>query len=166
MRMLRGLTLSILLLGMTALHAQLSVADGLPVPWPFPWAKECPIKWESLQGRYALSDSADADQVILKITVVMKKGLRLVRVTRYTSRGSMLYDGSTYVTDDQKIIRLYLSPTRVKGPSVWAVIKMHYQSDFYSCTASELVPILTVQDLDPASTDQLEYKMVRVTDRK
>jgi hypothetical protein len=154
---------SSLLLVMTLLHVQPSRADGLPGPWPFPWAKECPMNWEDMEGRYMLSDSRSSDQVILRVTVQMKKSTRLVRVSRYTKHGSLIYDGATYVDEDQRIIRLYLSPTKSDGPPVWAVIKLHYQSwEVDSCSADRLVPILTVGTSDPYDPSSNQYKMIKV----
>jgi hypothetical protein len=127
--------------------------DGWPLPWPFPWAKECPMDWGSMNGVYKLAASAKYGRLVLHVTQAGgKNGLMLVHVSRVSSRGKLLYDGSTYVTPDQNVLSLYMQPQFAPDePSIWAVIKMHYQSAVMSCDAADLVPILTVAPLDQDS---------------
>lgn len=139
--------------------------DGWPLPWPFPWAKQCPMDWNNLSGTYLLSDSSGDGQLIVKVTVLMKRGLLLVRVSRYNHNGHLILDGTTTVTQRQKVVSLYMSPARGTSghPAVWAVIKMHYDSSVFSCAADHLVPILTVQGFtDSAPPNGIDYKMKKV----
>src|SRR4051812_11566317 len=82
--------------------------DGWPLPWPFPVAIDCPMDWKNLNGVYLLSDSKDEERLTVKISVVTKKGIRLVRVSRYTRTGHLMFDGTAFVTERQKIIGLFL----------------------------------------------------------
>src|SRR5947209_6654109 len=92
-----------LLLAGAALSASLAHAnggrgeDGWPLPFPFPWAKECPMDWDHLSGNYSVKDSTDTDSLFVKVTVLTKKGIRLVRVSRYSHAGKLIYDGTTTV---------------------------------------------------------------------
>lgn len=160
MKTVRNLILALGFFVTLGAHADAGVYDGMPVPWPFPWAKECPINWENLNGRYELTDSLGGSEVSLRISVVMHKGLRLVRVSRYARKGGIEYDGSTFVTENQKFIRLYLAPIRGEGPRIWATIKLHYQSEVMTCTADHLVPILSMRVGDDSA--DIDYKLTKL----
>ncbi len=97
----------------------------------------------------------------LRISVIAKDGLRLLRVSRYSNLGSWKYEGTTFVTENQKLVRLYLSPVNGKGDPIWAIIKLHYISDVMECSAERLVPIMTVQASDKEE-EFIDYKMERV----
>jgi hypothetical protein len=159
MRMLRNWILVGVLLCMSSIHAG---AEGLPLPWPFPWARDCAVNWTQMEGTYLLSDSANLDHIDLKITVITKQGFKLVRVSRYSQDGSLLYDGFTFVNEKQKTLRLYLVPANSNETPVWAVIKLHYQSWDLQCTADHLVPILTLEKTGSTSHEQTQYKLVKV----
>jgi hypothetical protein len=147
-------------------HASGRSQDGWPLPWPFPWAKECPMDWHDLDGTYLLSDSTDAEQLIMRINVVSKKGLRVVHVSRYSEKGRLLFEGVGTVTERQRVIGLWLSSRSDSSVRVWATIKMHYQSSITSCSVGQLIPILTVQELaQDAPPDGVDYKMVKVDKR-
>ena len=131
-------------------------------PWPFPWAKECPVNWDTLGGYYLLAkDTTTNGGVSLRISVISKDGLRLLRVSRYSNLGSWKYEGTTFVTENQKLVRLYLSPVNHKGDPIWAIIKLHYVSDIMECSADRLVPIMTLQASDNEE-EYVDYKMEKV----
>src|SRR6185312_10499834 len=105
-----------LLLAGAALSASLAHAahdgrgeDGWPLPFPFPWAKECPMDWDHLSGNYTVKDSTETDSLLVKVTVLTKKGIRLVRVSRYSYTGRLMFDGTTTVTEKQKVVSLWLN---------------------------------------------------------
>lgn len=143
-------------------NTEQSTLGQLPVPWPFPWAKECPVNWESLGGFYTLTnDSFNHGSVSLRISVLTKNGLRLLRVSRYTTRGTWKYEGTTFVTENQKLVHLNLSPVSGKGEPIWATLKLHYLSEIMECAADRLVPIMTVQASDKIE-ESVDYKLERV----
>ncbi len=145
------------------ISTSVAAADGLPVPWPFPWAKDCPVEWQSMAGRYLLSDTKDLQYIDLKITVISKEGFKLVRIARYNQNADLLFEGFTLVSGNQRTLRLTLMPTDRTLPSIWAVIKLHYQSDEIGCAADHLVPILTLEPNDPKNHQITRYKLVRVS---
>ena len=137
--------------------------DSYPLPWPFPWADKCSMDWEDLDGTYLLSNGKEADQLILRINILTKKGVRSVHVSRISSQGRMLYQGSTLVSEADRIIRLSLVSIYPEEPRIWATIKMHYQSEVSSCSASHLIPILTVQvPENSAPRAGVDYRMVKL----
>lgn len=158
------LSIMILLLGSVA-RAQSAIApfgQGMPLPWPFPWAKECPINWESLEGRYLLSDT-DSQELDLKITVIDKMNFKLIRVARYDAAGHVLAEGVALVNNDQKSIRLWLLPRKKGAQPIWAEIKMFYRSSELFCSDEYLVPILTLDYQDKTTHTQAQYRLVRLT---
>lgn len=140
--------------------------EGLPLPWPFPWAKECPVNWESMQGRYLLSDSLEGEQIDLKITIVNKNGFRLIRVSRFSSKGVMIADGVTFVSRDQRAIHVWLNAAQAASqPRTSAMLQFYYASDNYQCAADQLVPILTLDRYDKFNHVQTQYRLLRLSDR-
>lgn len=135
-------------------------------PWPFPWAKECPVNWEALNGYYTLSESNGNGEVTMRISVEDKGTLRLMRVIRYSSgnEGAWMYSGEIYISKKQKLIRLYLDPVNGKGGPIWAAIKLHYMSEVRQCSVDYLVPIVSMQRPDHTYEDYDDYKMNRVGD--
>jgi hypothetical protein len=117
--------------------------EGLPLPWPFPWAKECPLDWQSMAGRYVLSDSSKEEQIDLKITVVSVHGFRLVRLSRYNGQGQLTADGFSFVSLNQRMLRMKLVAQDSSDDSIWALIKLHYTDWNLGCREDHLVPILT-----------------------
>jgi hypothetical protein len=162
-------TLLKLLLAGAALSAAVASAggsgrgeDGWPLPFPFPWAKECPMDWDHLAGNYNVKDSTDTDSLLVKVTVLTKKGIRLVRVSRYSHSGKLIFDGTTTVTEKQKVVSLWMDGMFADAPRVWAVIKMHYDSSVFSCAQDHLVPILTMEALDISGPPEgIDYRMIR-----
>ena len=141
-------------------------ADGLPVPWPFPWAKDCPIEWSAMAGRYLLSDSKTLQYIDIKITPLTKEGFKLVRVARYDQNSELMFDGFTYISVNQRTLRLSLMPTGPGQDPLWAVIKLHFQSNDLRCAVDQLVPILTLEPMDPKNTQVSRYKLVKVSNQK
>ena len=169
MKILKPLFLAVLFAGVVVTHADPllhSYAEGLPLPWPFPWAKECPMDWSEMNGRYLLADGANADQIDLAVTVVTDRGFKMVRVSRFSGDGHLIYDGFTMVNEQQKTIRLHLIPTNNKLPAQFAIIKLHYVSWESQCTADHLIPILTVGRIESESEEKIQYKMVKVRSPK
>jgi hypothetical protein len=153
----------VMLLGMTTLHADMVVADGLPVPWPFPWAKECPVNWDDMVGKYVMTDGSASGRISLRISIVVKRSFRLIRVSRYGTHGELLYDGSTTLNEAQRIVRLYLMPADKNADPVYATIKLHYPSWEMNCAADRLVPILSLRPVDSTDPgDQVQYRLVRI----
>ncbi len=140
--------------------------QGLPLPWPFPWAKECPIDWKSMEGRYLLSDSMQEEELDIKITVISQMDLKLVRVSRYSRAGKLIADGFTMVNSKRRTLRLYMMPLDRQSTPLWAVIRLYYQSSVFSCSQDQLVPILTLDP--PVGTDQTptQYRLVRRSPRE
>jgi hypothetical protein len=59
-------------------------------------------------------------------------------------------------------LHLSLMPTSSALPPMRAIIKLHYQSNDLSCLKEQLVPILTLTNLDASDNQVTRYKMVRV----
>jgi len=141
-------------------------AEGLPLPWPFPWAKECPVDWQSMQGRYLLSDSSNQEQIDLKITVVTSHGFRLVRMSRYSRNGEMIADGFNFVSLNQRMLRMRLVPKSPFESPIWALVKLHYSDWNLGCAADHLVPILTLERANSSSSTASHYRLVRIIREK
>ena len=137
--------------------------EGLPLPWPFPWAKECKVNWMDMQGRYLLSESSLEQEIELKIFVITEDGLKRVHVAHYGQDGQLVSHGFDFVSENQKTLRLYLIPANADGNAepTLAVIKLYYQSSVFSCRQDALVPILTIEGLDPKEPRTTQYRLVR-----
>lgn len=136
--------------------------EGLPLPWPFPWAKECPVNWKSVQGRYSLSDSANNEEIDLRIKILTKKGFRLVRISRYDWYGHIISDGFAFLSENQRTISVYLQPVVDDEPPMWAILKFHYWNENFGCAENQLVPILTLEKLKQNHSTQTQYRLVRI----
>lgn len=165
MGMLKKLIVVSLMIAVLPAKAYKPLGGGMPLPWPFPWAKECPVDWENMSGTYLLTDSQDAESLDLKITIVRKGGFKLVHVSRYDMTGEILSEGFTLMTENQKTIRLGLYPTRGGTPSMWAMIKLHYSDAIQNCEKG-LVPILTLESAEDTTHAQVQYRLVRVDKAK
>ena len=135
--------------------------EGMPLPWPFPWAKECPIIWSSIGGSYVLSESVDNEYIDLKITPVQKNGFNLVHVARYSKESELLSDGFALIAQNQRTIQLGLYPVKSATPSLWAMIKLHYQDSTSKCD-KELVPILAMQSDADSARVPVEYRLIKI----
>jgi hypothetical protein len=135
--------------------------EGLPLPWPFPWAEECPVKWSSISGRYLLADSDLGQAVELKISIVTQKGLRLVRISRFDRQGLMISDGFVPVSLDQRSVHLELRPLVEGALPIQASLKLFHSSDDHSCLMSRLVPILSLVERDVDKVNEVHYRLIR-----
>jgi hypothetical protein len=135
--------------------------EGLPMPWPFPWAKDCAVKWSTVSGRYLLFESDSHHEVELKISMVTQKGLRFMRISRFTSEGVMISDGLTPVTIDQRSVQVQLRPLTPGGYPVYASLKYYYDTSDFSCEMSRLVPILALTEKRPDHVTQVQYRLIR-----
>ena len=136
--------------------------DGMPAPWPFPWAKECPVEWSMLSGEYELKDSVRGETVSLRVSILWHNGMRLLRIARYDREGHLTSDGFTLITENQRTIMVYLQPM-VKGePAMWASLRFYYDS-LHSCDQTRLVPILSFswKDTEQDSTVENHYRLVK-----
>lgn len=125
-----------------------SRASGLPGPWPFPWAKECPILWQEVDGAYAFFDSQDKLISWLKITI---KPVKAGANPGYLLEAVLMDDGNlpigfgvSRVSVDDRRVAFWLLPTDGSPAPIRAVIKFHYASSVRSCSRDRLVPVLTV----------------------
>ncbi|MBX3020723.1 MAG: hypothetical protein KF799_03530 [Bdellovibrionales bacterium] len=164
MQRILGLLLLATLCGAAQAQTYRPLGDGMPLPWPFPWAKDCPVDWESMQGRYALMPSDTKEQINLKITVVKQLNFTVVRVSRFGPDGIIIADGYTWIPLKQKTVRLWLFPLRRGDPPTWAVLKLYHQNSYArECAQEALVPILTLEQVDNTIHRQAQYRLVRVS---
>lgn len=167
MRVLKNILFTVLVLSLNPLHADVwPTGQGLPLPWPFPWAKECPVDWNAMAGRYMLSDTSSPQFIDLKITVISHVGFKLVRIARYNSAGNLESDGFTFVNEKQRMLHISLEPTAVAAHPIWATIKLHYQSNVWSCTADHLIPILTLEAEGGGDRPATQYKLLKIDSSK
>lgn len=145
--------------------SSLAGADGMPGPWPFPWARKCPVRWESLEGRYILPESSQNTLLDLKVSVVDKLNFKLVRVSRFDRAGNLEASGLDWVAADQQIVRLWLYPFKQGEAPTWAVLKMHYASTEQTCDDDHLVAILTLEQADRVARHQTHYRLIRADGR-
>lgn len=172
MKMLTSWVLASIFLCMSSLSVR---AEGLPLPWPFPWAKECPVDWSELQGRYDLSDNVSRDRIDVKVRVATKKGLKLVHISRFSQTGVLLAEGTTVIgqdpnsaqisdqKSDQKSIKIYMVPIQPERTAQWAKIDLRYDSWDLQCTMDHLVPILTLESAASHTRQAVQYKLVKVS---
>jgi hypothetical protein len=139
--------------------------QGLPLPWPFPWAKDCPVHWESLEGTYELASSQNFEAIKLNVTFINKFMTRLVRVTRLDRSGNILADGLAIVHEGQRSIRVKLQPLESETPMTTASIKFYYSNRELSCAQSDLVPILTLVTPGSNSSQKVDYRLIRMGGR-
>jgi hypothetical protein len=156
-----GKILSILVM-LTLAYAPISFAkDGMPSPWPFPFAKDCPMAWDNLGGLYNMSDSNTRDQILVKVNEGDDASVKVIRVVRMSSKGRARAFGLAMVLEDEREFHVHMIPaTKSDGPDTWVGVRMYYTSLVKSCEASYLVPIMTVSR-DEANTDQSDYVLIR-----
>jgi hypothetical protein len=138
-------------------------AEGLPLPWPFPWARDCSVDWASMEGEYTLVETDSGDQISLRISAINKLNVRVARVARISQSGTIMSEGFTFLTNGQKTIRLWLFSVGEDDPPMWASIVMYYPSNRLQCQVEELVPILTMERFDRVTRtrSQIQYRLVR-----
>ena len=153
----------ILVLFSVAARAETTVlGQGLPLPWPFPWAKECPVDWSRMAGRYILSESSDDEEIDLKISIISSAGYRIVHLSRYDRDGKLIADGFSFVTLNQRMLRMKLVPRDPYNNPMWALIKLHYSDWSLGCSEDHLVPILTLERENSAHNSTNHYRLVRI----
>ena len=146
----------------TAAHADIKPrGQGLPLPWPFPWAKECPVNWASMEGQYILAEDSLDEEADIGMTILTDRGMRLISVARYTPSGRLLSDGVAFVELDQKTIEFDLQPRRKGQVTIRALLKLHYSDWDLGCSENKLVPILTLTKVTNLKK-QTEYRLVRI----
>lgn len=153
--------IKVLILGMALSVIGASAGEGLPLPWPFPWAKECPIAWQSLEGKYALADSSKEEQLQITFHTITRMGFRLVRVARLSSEGELISEGFNFVSANQRTLRLSLFPLDHNQATEIAIIKLYYQSASLSCSEQNLVPIMSVERRGSSTTGTTHYRLIK-----
>lgn len=136
-------------------------ADGSPVPWPFPWAKDCPVQWSSVVGRYTLVDNYAGEEVSIRISFVHHRLLHVLRIARYDRHGQILSDGYSFVTENQNVFRVYLRPHEPGEHPYWATIRLYFNDARLICGGDSLVPFLSLIDMGPGVTQESLYRLVR-----
>lgn len=139
--------------------------DGLPLPWPFPWAKECPVEWEGLQGRYMLSDSSQQEELDLDVKVEQNAAYKVVRIARFTRWGQKISSGFSFVNPDTRSISMEMIPNSLTDPMILANLQLHYVSKDHRCAGENLVPILTLQKRGSPASSQTQYRLMKLTRR-
>lgn len=154
--------ISALLIGLL-ISFSATAGEGLPLPWPFPWAKECPVEWQSLEGKYALADSSKDELLMISFHKLTKSkdGLKLAHVARLRADGSLVAEGFGAFTENQRSLRLSLYSLEVKEAVQAVVIKLFYQSESFACTKQNLVPILTVEKRGSSTTGTTSYRLIK-----
>lgn len=137
----------------------------MPLPWPFPWAEECPVDWMSLQGLYLLSESETGEYIDLRISVLEIMDIQIVRMSRFTRMGEMVSDGYTRVEEGQKSLALDLIPVKHGEANIHAILQLHFVSNVRSCTEDALVPILTFKTGSSTTSTETQYRLVRMLKR-
>lgn len=142
--------------------------EGLPLPWPFPWAKECPVEWQSLEGKYALADSSKNEQLQISFHNLTKTkgGLKLARIARLGKDGELIAEGFNVFTENQRSLRLSLYPLDQAEAIQAVVIKLFYQSSSFACTKQNLVPIMSVEKRGSSTTGTTSYRLVKDEDEQ
>lgn len=121
----------------------ISSADGIR-PWPFPWAKDCPMVWENLEGDYKMIGSTYEDQIVVRVSSSADGDLRTIRLVRLTSTGEVRSVGLAIVAAEEREVKIHMIPVAQDYPPSWVTLRMYYNSDVNSCDIQSLVPILTV----------------------
>ncbi len=135
-------------------------AEGLPLPWPFPWAEGCPAEWAALDGTYVLKGRTDQDTVEIKITVGEYYGMGTMQISRYSPRGTLLSDGWSFLWPRSRYISIYLWPRAEEVQPMKASLKFHFNKNF-NCQISQLVPILTIEEMYSDHTNRTQFRLVR-----
>jgi hypothetical protein len=131
--------------------------EGLPLPWPFPWAKECPVKWQSLEGTYTLYNKMVDDQITLRVEMTSRYR---VTVSRLAADGTVLNKGSVAFDSTDRELTVTLRPKFSGVDKIKANLRFyHKQGHASACTKDAIEPIVTLGD-DEA--EQIPFQMVRV----
>jgi hypothetical protein len=135
-------------------------ADGIPRPWPFPWAKSCPMSWSDLAGRYKMVGSTSREQILVRVSADNREDLVTIRLVRVTSAGNIRAIGLAMVYANENEVKVHMVPVREKYGASWVTLRMHYNSKVLSCQQAALVPILTVSpDLPSGNAPEEQYPL-------
>lgn len=146
-------------LSATALAEVRPYGQGLPLPWPFPWAKDCPMDWDSLNGTYTLSDSSFDERLEIRITVSRRTEQRFVRISRFVN-GTMVADGRGMIDPERHSFRVYMRPLSERADAIWASVRFYFPDDQQLCSQN-LVPILTLQTAGGVVNGDSQYRLMR-----
>jgi hypothetical protein len=131
--------------------------QGLPLPWPFPWAKECPVNWAEREGRYVLAADSFDERVNIGMTIFSDR----ITIARYSSTGRLLSVGLTFISSDEKVIEFNLRPRQEGQETLHAVLELHYSDWNLVCSPDKLVPILTLTKVNNPNKPIAYYRLVR-----
>ena len=135
--------------------------EGLPLPWPFPWAKDCPVEWSNLIGRYTMVDNSLGEEVAIRISLISHHRLHVLRISRYSPVGELLSDGFSFITENQRIMRVYLRPYAPGQEPLWATIRLFFDDNDLVCAKDRLVPILSLWHRREGVMSETQYRLVR-----
>jgi hypothetical protein len=119
-------------------------SHAVPLPWPFPWSRQCPMEWTGIEGRYHLVNQTDGEQIELRIDNHGSKGNPQITMWRLASDGTVNSVGMSDFAQQQSEVHVYMVPSRGR-PQVayWASIRMYTAGQ---CSAdAEIVPILELR---------------------
>lgn len=136
--------------------------EGLPLPWPFPWAKECAVNWDTLTGRYAMESDLEGDQIDLKISIINRLGDRWARVFRFNKEGRLIAEGASPIKKELRAIRVKMRSVVKDNKVSWISLRLHYADAAYQCYESRLVPILTMETMRGNSLVETQYRLIRL----
>jgi len=163
------MTMALVILASTSLTVaagQQRISEGLPLPWPFPWAKECPIDWKSIDGRYSMSDSARDERIEISTWLIQAWNLHVIRVQKFSDQSELLAQGFAVITESQRTISLELiSVDGSQEHNAEASVRFYYRSDELMCTAERLVPLLQLKRVEAGSIIQTTYRLIPMCDR-
>ncbi|HMN67351.1 MAG TPA: hypothetical protein PKC28_02320 [Bdellovibrionales bacterium] len=133
--------------------------DGMPIPWPFPWAKDCEVDWNDLNGNFILADYS-SEQVQISIHVVVEQGLQFARVIHYDRDGYALAFGMGLVSKDQHGIEMNMYPVSASSRAATsAVVRLYHRSEILTCSQDSLIPILTLTRKEAGRTVEAHYRL-------
>jgi hypothetical protein len=140
---------------------------GSHLPWPFPWADQCPVDWREVAGIYRLSEEPGSSKHMdLKITTYKSRGRQIVRMTRYNQRGLMVADGAAYVDENERVASVELHPIRRRAAVMRAEIRLHYKSGIMYCDRVYLTPVLSMRSGGSGRYEVTYYQLINDAKKK
>ena len=133
--------------------------EGMPGPWPFPWAEGCEFSWASLKGHYIMIDRVHDERMELRISVARSREGKRLRIARYIRGGVRVAEGWAPLVHSQRSVEVLLTP---KFPGVGSAVvdlRMHFDSTM-SCKKSRLVPILSLREEMGQEELKVTYRLV------
>lgn len=131
-----------------ATHFSYGPLSGAPLPWPFPWAEECPVDWMKYKGRFYMAEEFQGQQSTLEISIHGSGELRYIRMTLRGEYSQLLARGVAKLHYGQRSLEMELVPVNPEIPSMYASLKLYFSGDNHACNSKNLIPILTVQRFD------------------